>query len=110
MDRRALLHFFFEHFGNHARVSLAARFFHNLANEEADSFILTGLVVSNGLRVLSNGFLNQLEDSAFITNLLQTELLNESLRSFVLFEHFGKYLFSQLAGQHSVFNQVNQLC
>ena len=77
MDRRALLHFFFEHLSNHARVSFAARFFHNLANEEADSFILTGLVVSNGLRVLSNGFFNQLKDSAFITNLLQPELLNE---------------------------------
>ena len=62
------------------------------------------------MRVLSDSFFNQLEDSAFITNLLQTELLNESLRSLILFEHFGKYLFSQLAGQHAVFNQVNQLC
>ena len=55
-----LAHFFFQHFCYHARISLTTRFLHDLANEEADSLILTSLVVSNGLRIFSQGFFNEL--------------------------------------------------
>ena len=74
-----LYHFFFEHLSNHARVSLATGFLHDLANQEADSLILAVLVVDYGLGIFSDGFFNQLQDSTLVAYLFQAQLLNQSL-------------------------------
>jgi hypothetical protein len=87
---RCLLHLFLQHLVNHTGVSLAFAGFHDLAYQETDSSVLAGLKVSHRLRILSQNFVHDLANGTFIADLFQTQFFNQSLRIFVVLNHFGK--------------------